>query len=239
MEIKRLAEGLWRWTAPHPEWAPGKGGPGGWERMVGCTLHEARSPSEGALVLVDPLAPPDGAPDATTFWDALDRDVERLRLPVAILLGNPYHQRSADAVRRRYDSAPGAATWAHADALPRLTCRVDRTFDSAAALPGGVSAVPIVGLDVGEAVFFLPAHGALVFADALVGTPEGRVRVPPESWALGTPEGIASYRGSFRDSMRRLLDLPVERLLVSHGEPVLKEARAALQEALVSPAWGG
>jgi hypothetical protein len=35
-----------------------------------------------------------------------------------------------------------------------------------------------------------------------------------------------------RDALRPLLDLPVELVLVSHGEPVLAQGRDALAEAL-------
>jgi hypothetical protein len=34
------------------------------------------------------------------------------------------------------------------------------------------------------------------------------------------------------ERLRPLLELPVERVLVTHGEPVLKDARAALEQAL-------
>lgn len=39
-------------------------------------------------------------------------------------------------------------------------------------------------------------------------------------------------------ALRPLLDLPIERVLVSHGEPALKGGRAALQNAL-DAATGG
>ena len=62
--------------------------------------------------LIDPLAPPVGTPDAERFWRALDRDVERSGMPVAILLGNHYHERSAEAIFDRYVRRPGASIWA-------------------------------------------------------------------------------------------------------------------------------
>jgi hypothetical protein len=37
-----------------------------------------------------------------------------------------------------------------------------------------------------------------------------------------------------RKSLGRLLDLPIEMLLVSHGEPVLSGGRAALEQALAA-----
>jgi glyoxylase-like metal-dependent hydrolase (beta-lactamase superfamily II) len=76
-----------------------------------------------------------------------------------------------------------------------------------------------------ETVFWIPEHAALVFGDVVLGTEGGGVRLCPESWLDGTREELEG-------ALRPLLDLPVERLLVSHGEPVLANAREALAQAL-------
>ena len=54
MDVTELVPGLWRWTAPHPDWSPedDEGGEG-WARDVGCLYLE----TPRALVLFDPLAP--------------------------------------------------------------------------------------------------------------------------------------------------------------------------------------
>ena len=41
MDVAELAPGLWRWTAPHPEWTPAEGGPEGWEENVAAYYCEA------------------------------------------------------------------------------------------------------------------------------------------------------------------------------------------------------
>lgn len=238
MEVTQLREGLWRWTAPHPDWRPEKGGPGGWERMVGGLYCEPAAESADALVLIDPLAPPSGTPDADRFWSALDRDVERLGLPVAILLGNFFHERSAREVFEKYRRRPGAAIWAAEAARNRITCDVHGVVREGEVLPGGARAYSIDGLEESETAYYLPVHGALVFADALIGAGEGRARVAPMFWAENSSSGAARYRSAFRPSLRRLLDLPVEMLIVSHGEPVRKEGHRALAAALDAPAWG-
>ena len=99
MDVETIRPGLWRWTAPHPDWTEKEGGPGGWERDVASFYYEA----PGHVVLLDPQAPPDGTPDAERFWRALDGDVQRLQLPVAVLLtyGLPRAQR-----RRRLRALP-------------------------------------------------------------------------------------------------------------------------------------
>ncbi|MGD8376125.1 MAG: hypothetical protein PVF68_08295 [Acidobacteriota bacterium] len=234
MNVQQIAEGLWRWTAPHPGWTPERGGPGGWDRMVGCIYFEAPD----GVVLVDPLAPPEGTPEAEKFWTALDRDVRRLGRPVAVLVANGHHGRHADVVRRRYMDDFGASIHAPAAAEGKIACTPTHRFHDGAVLPGGVKARAIEGLDGGETAFLLPGHEALVFADAVLGAGEGRARVAPASWAAEDSESQAAYAARFRPSLRRLVSLHPAILLPSHGEPILEGGEAALTEALEAPAWG-
>jgi hypothetical protein len=69
---------------------------------------------------------------------------------------------------------------------------------------------------------------ALVFGDRLLGDGAGGVRLCPESWL----RDVRVDRAGLAHQMRRLLELPVERLLVSHGEPVLHDGRARLARAI-------
>jgi hypothetical protein len=55
-------------------------------------------------------------------------------------------------------------------------------------------------------------------------------RLPPDGWLAEEERG-----GQIRASLRFLLDLPVERVLVGHAEPVLTDAAAALRRALHAP----
>src|SRR5262245_49324049 len=132
MDVRELGPGLWRWTAPHPAWKPEYAKPGGWPRMVASVSYEPApdAPRSGdlALVLFDPLAPPDGSDDAEVFWRHLDEDVDRVGLPVAILIGNEFHGRSAQAIYDRYRGRAGASIWAHEAATSGLKCRVTDTF---------------------------------------------------------------------------------------------------------------
>jgi hypothetical protein len=238
MIVQPLRPGLWRWTAPHPEWLPEKDRPGGWGQMVGCVYYEPPTGARDATVLIDPLAPPEGSADAARFWRALDRDIERAGLPVAILLGNHFHERSAETVFDRYVRRPGASIWARPTARGRVLCPVTRTFEPADVLPGGVRAVAVEGMHDTETVFYLGAYDALVFADSLIGIGGGEVRVPPARWAPDDAASQARYLADFRPSIARLLDLPASYLLVSHGELVQRDAQRALARALDAPAWG-
>jgi hypothetical protein len=54
------------------------------------------------------------------------------------------------------------------------------------------------------------------------------LRLCPERWL-----GKASHE-DLRESLRPLLELPLERVLVSHGEPVLRDGKRALAGVLAA-----
>ena len=219
MDIVELAPGLWRWTAPHPDWTPEDAEDGeGWDREVGCLYLEAPD----ALVLFDPLAPADEA-ERERFWRALDRDVERLG-PPHVFLTVYWHARDSQQVLDRYQ---GARVWTHESATDEVGKRVayTDTFTIGDPLPGGIEAID--ALRAGEVVYWLPDRRALVPGDVILGAPGGRLRLCPDSWlAKGTT------RDDVRAALGSVLELPVERVLVSHGEPVLENGREALARAL-------
>ncbi|MBA3365316.1 MAG: hypothetical protein H0U03_05955 [Actinobacteria bacterium] len=217
MEVLELQPGLWRWTAPHPDWTPDEGGPDGWDPIVGCLYHEAPD----AVVLIDPLVP--AGEEGDRFWRALDRDVERAGRPVAVLLTVFWHERSAPAVMERY----GASLWADERGLDRLSVAATHTVRPGHPLPGGIHAFDAVGRN--ELVLWLPEHHALVPGDILLGGGNGDIRLCPESWLHRDQN-----RQSVRRALRHLLELPIEQVLLSHGEPVLERGHEALAKALAA-----
>jgi hypothetical protein len=52
----------------------------------------------------------------------------------------------------------------------------------------------------------------------------------PPGWLRYLEPGLSHEE--LREALRALLDLPVELVLVSHGEPVLQGGRAAIERAL-------
>jgi glyoxylase-like metal-dependent hydrolase (beta-lactamase superfamily II) len=162
-------------------------------------------------------ASPDGALvliDPLVRDDATWRFLEEARRPIVVLHGNSYHGRSTEEVVARTGARVVAA--------------------AAAGLPSGVTAVAIDGLGGSETAYLLPAVRAAVFADAVLGAGAGEVRVASPSWS----DDKEGYERTFRAGLRRLLDHDVERVLTSHGPPVLTGGRAALARALAGPAWG-
>jgi glyoxylase-like metal-dependent hydrolase (beta-lactamase superfamily II) len=141
------------------------------------------------------------------LWEPLEARVRRHGRRVVVLTTIPWHRRSRDAVVAR---------------LGASTSRARRN------LPEGVETIPIPR--GGETMVWLPEHGALVPGDRLLGDGSGGLRLCPESW-LRYLDGGMTLDG-LRAALEPLLDLPIELVLVSHGEPVLEHGREALARAL-------
>ena len=201
VEVQRIEDGLWRWTTPHPDWKEGDD----WDRDVGCVYWEA----DDAIVLVDPLVP-SGEGDRERFLDALDRDVTRAGLPVAILLTCEWHGRSGDELAERYGG------------------RVVGAGRRAAPLPGGTVAFELPVAQ--EIVYWLPGARSIVPGDVLLGTGDG-VALCPASWLEGRG-GLARLV----EELSALRELPAERILTSHGPPALADGRTVLERALAGTA---
>ena len=204
MRVEEVRPGLWRWTGLHPAWTPESHG---WEQEVGCVYLE----TEDAVVLIDPLVPPE---DEERFWRALDRDVERVGRQVVVVLTAPWHARSSDAIVARYD----ASVWAHPAGQSRLGRRIN-----APVLPQGIEVFEIPPADEGQVALFLPPHRALVTAEVLAGV-EGQLSVHPSPQLQDRPR-LASCLGL-------LLELPIEIVLPAHGRPILERGRDAVAAAV-------
>ncbi len=89
--------------------------------------------------------------------------------------------------------------------------------------PAGIETFVAAGVQEGQKAFFIRAHRTLVVAEYFVGAADG-LRVCP------SPAERDSRR--FARSLRQLLDLPIERVLVAHGRPVLADGASAIRKAL-------
>jgi glyoxylase-like metal-dependent hydrolase (beta-lactamase superfamily II) len=205
MDVLEIAPRLWRWTAYHEEW----------KQDVGSVYWE----SDDGVALIDPLVPAD---DGKRFFRALDKDVRGKQVHIFVTVF--WHVRSTAELVERY----GARVWgprAGKAAIARRAGDVTDPFGPGDPLPGGLEAYRTAR--AAEVVYWIPEHSALVPGDVLVGDGTGGARMCPESWL---PE-----QKTHRDlaaSLRPLLDLPVRRILVSHGKPVLTGGGRALARAL-------
>ena len=178
-----------------------------WRQEVGAVAVD----TPDGLVLIDPIDPP-----------------PEVRSPEHVLVTVHWHARTAGEL-----NAPHV--WAPARAVRRLKNRgvvVTDPFEKDPELPGGIKALPCAR--EGEVLYWLPQQKALVAGDVLLGAgakPHATsepLRLCPENWLDGaTTKQLVK-------SLLPILELPVERILVSHGDPVLQGGRDVLQ-ALIAP----
>lgn len=174
-----------------------------WNEDVGCLAVD----TDDGLVLIDPLDPP--------------RELGRADHALVTVF---FHARSTKARK----------VWAHERLVRRLASRgvrVNRPFTVGDPLPGGIQAFQTARID--EVAYWLPRQKAVVVGDVLLGAgakpraTNDPLRLCPERW-LG---GEATH-DDLRASLSPFLELPVVRVLPSHGEPVLRGGADALATVL-------
>jgi glyoxylase-like metal-dependent hydrolase (beta-lactamase superfamily II) len=107
---------------------------------------------------------------------------------------------------------------------------VTDVFRAGEELPAGIQAFQTARSN--EVVFWLPDQRTVVVGDVLLGAgarprpTRDRLRLCPERWL-----GKATH-DDLRQSLRPLLELPVERVLPAHGAPVFARGRKALKKVL-------
>ncbi|HEY6525139.1 MAG TPA: hypothetical protein VIY10_15265 [Solirubrobacteraceae bacterium] len=143
--------------------------------------------------------------DAGAFWRWCDGVVGSRS--VHVLTTIRFHGRSREAVAARYGG---------------------EVVTSLRSLPSDVEAFRFTAAD--ETMFWLPTRRALIPGDRLIGDDAGGVRLCPDSWLAYLREPLD--QAGLRTLLRPLLDLPVQRVLVSHGEPLLTGGAAALERIL-------
>jgi glyoxylase-like metal-dependent hydrolase (beta-lactamase superfamily II) len=176
-----------------------------WEEEVGSVAVE----TDDGLVFIDPI----------DLRASLGR-------PSHVLFTVYWHARSGADVT-------GAQIWASSRSRKPLGNRSIRVSDIAAPgaeLPGGIEVIQTAR--AAEVAYWLPQHKAVVVGDVLLGAgakpraTDDPLRLCPERW-LGT-----GTHAQLREALRPLLELPVERVLVSHGQPVLADGKRELARVL-------
>ncbi len=141
-----------------------------------------------------------------------------------ILLTNRNHSRAANMVRGRC----GARTAIHPDDAPHALgqgTELDdelRTGDKI----GPLVVIGVPGKSPGEVAFHWPERRLLIVGDAVIGNPPGRCGV--------LREAVMDDPSRLRESIRDLLELDFEALLVGDGEPILRDAKARLEDLVES-----
>jgi glyoxylase-like metal-dependent hydrolase (beta-lactamase superfamily II) len=221
VSVAELAPDLWRWTARHPDWHPAD--------TFGAEVASYALVAGDDLLLVDPLLP-DGE-DADPVLQDLDALAETAKATY-ILITIGYHVRSAEPLRDRYA--------AHIHGPESVTNRLADTKAFTVLEPGVTGPAGAVAYAIGsprrtELPLWLPSHKALAFGDALVTNPAGKLRM----WAQKSRDAqqIAFYRSRFAPTLDPLRELPAERILTTHGPPILRNGATALASALDTDPW--
>ncbi len=179
-----------------------------WAEDVGSLALE----TDDGLVLIDPLDPP-----------------RTLRRPAHVLLTVFWHGRSSGDLKAKHVWAPARS----AQPLRNRGIGVTDPFHAGDELPAGIRALQTAR--VSEVVYWLPPQRAVAAGDVLLGAgakprPTTQpLRLCPERWL-----GKATH-DDLRDSLRPLLELPVERVLASHGEPLLRDGKRVLARLVQAP----
>jgi glyoxylase-like metal-dependent hydrolase (beta-lactamase superfamily II) len=171
-----------------------------WNRMVSSYAIDDGE----RLLLFDPLAAP-------SDLEALASERE-----AAILLTCPWHARDAEGLAQRLGAPLYVPPPDEGDPNP-VEGQVFRTGDR---LPVGVEAFP--GMEPNDLVLWVGSSRALLAGDTLIDRGSG-LEFPVEWANKGVPPE------QILESLRPLLELPVELVLPTHGSPT---DRAALERAL-------
>ena len=169
--------------------------------------HLVRDP--GGNICIDPVEPT--ADDMETL----------VREGVAwIVLTNRNHSRAANRVRAR----TGARTVIHANDADHARNQGTELDDglNLGDTVGPFEVVDAAGKSPGEVALLWPDRRILIVGDAIIGNPPGQCGI--------LPERVMDDPSRLRGSLRKLLNLDFDILLVGDGEPILRDAKARLKE---------
>ena len=156
------------------------------------------------LLLIDPLSPP-----------SLVDELASGREPVVVLTC-PFHRRDTQAVVERLGASVFVPPPDEGDVDPVK----GHIFEAGDKLPVGIEAFP--GIDRNDLVLWIESRRALLAGDTLID--RGKGLEFPADWATrGVPPD------EILESLRQLLELPIELVLPTHGAPT---DRAGLERAL-------
>ncbi len=195
-----LAEGLFHWTAVHPE--------------IGVRVHSYYWAPE--QVLIDPLL-------------HSPRGIEWLGEhgpPKHIILTNRLHSRhSAQLV-----AAFNCKVWVNRKGLSHLAPSLKaRSFDDGDTLPGGIRAFEIGILCPDESAIVIAKARAAAVADGVVRRGNGPLTFVPDDLLVDDPRDAPRVKRGLKAAYARLADEPWDHLLMAHGNPWMNDGRDALR----------
>ncbi|MDE1853166.1 MAG: hypothetical protein KGI38_05385 [Thaumarchaeota archaeon] len=183
-----------------------------WQPVVTSTFVE----EGGERLVFDPISP---TLDPIGLWERLDKTP-----PTAAVCLMPDHVRDIDMFARRYSARPFGPMFFFPDDLPKT--KLEPIFADSK-LPGGAVAL-FDGRGRLETPIWLPGHRVIVFGDALTER-KGELRVWNSRW----------HQKRELPALHEMLDLPFEKLIISHCDTSPVHTRAEFEHALELPPWTG
>jgi|GEM_PF-2401685 len=191
-----------------------------------AAMHVVKA--EDALIMVDPCRLPES--DLNMLED--------LGNPTHLIITNGNHVRHTDFYRDRYQ----LSVLTSRKLMAKIETSVDTFFDDGETLPGGLTAIGMPGMSLGETILLHPGgDGALIVGDAIFNYQKGDFALPMKLFsAIGMlPKGLSPMPGfamenkaEAANSCRKLLNYTFDAIFVSHGSPLLSDAKARWQEVV-------
>ncbi len=158
--------------------------------------------------------------------DPTEQDLDRLAVEgvAQILITNRNHTRAANRVRER-TGAPVAIHPADAAYAREQGTAIDAELE-VGARAGPLRVVGVPGKSPGEIALHDPARRLLVVGDAVIGNPPGRLSL--------LRERVMDDPARLRASVRSLLELDFDALMLGDGVPIREDGRERLRELVAS-----
>jgi len=88
----------------------------------------------------------------------------------------------------------------------------------------GFEAIPLPGAGENETAYFHDASKSLIIGDALI-------NLPPDPLML-LPAKYSTNPDLLKNSLKRILELPVQRIFFAHGAPILQDGIERLKPVI-------
>ena len=183
-----------------------------WQPVVTSTFVK----SGGERLVIDPIVP---APEPVEAWQRME-----MHPPTAVAITMPDHVRDISIFARKFRARAFGPMFFFPDNLPNVTLE---PIAADTKLPGGAVALYDARGRL-ETPFWLPEHRAIVFGDALTER-SGELRVWDSPW----------HKRRELPALRAMLELPFERVIISHADYDPVHTRSDFEHALTLPPWEG